>query len=128
MYFEPGTVKRPNGFELTWFSLAARALLSHSSIEPAETEGEGSSYKKKKIKSKNTETPILDNFSIFSKLLDNGFSINKCKPADASFNAVSICNEVTFDIKSIHQLNEISKFLDKTGDTLINIKIDLIII
>ena len=33
-------------------------------------------------------------------------------------------NEVTFDIKSIHQLNEISKFLDKTGDTLINIKID----
>jgi ATP-dependent Clp protease ATP-binding subunit ClpC len=35
-----------------------------SSIEPAETEGEGSSYKKKKIKSKNTETPILDNFSI----------------------------------------------------------------
>ena len=45
---------------------------------------------------------ILDNFSIFSKLLDNGFSINKCKPADASFNAVSICNEVIFDIIEVY--------------------------
>ena len=31
--------------------------------------------------------------------------------------------EVTFDINSIQQLDEISKFLDKTVDTLINIKI-----
>ena len=29
--------------------------------------------------------------------------------------------QVTFDIKSLDQLNEISKILDKNGDTLINI-------
>jgi len=32
--------------------------------------------------------------------------------------------EVTFNLKSIDQLNEISKFLDKNGDTLINIRIN----
>ena len=31
--------------------------------------------------------------------------------------------QVTFDIKSFHQLDEISKILNKNGDTLINIRL-----
>ena len=56
---------------------------------------------------------------------DNRFKrINVNKIASLKNILTKPINEITFNLKSLKELEQISKFLDTNGDTLINIKVN----